>query len=120
MPRLFDAHGTICAWRQQVGDRIQGGDLLIEIETDAADVELEAPGAGVLRAILVPAGEPAAAGALLGVIAEPGDDLAALLATAEAPGGSAGARAREQPETVSPGPSRREAPGESARAPVAA
>jgi hypothetical protein len=42
---------------------------------------LEANGAGVLRAILVPAGEPAPAGALPGVVAEPDDDLAALLAT---------------------------------------
>jgi pyruvate/2-oxoglutarate dehydrogenase complex dihydrolipoamide acyltransferase (E2) component len=119
MPRLFDARGTIGAWRQQAGDRIQVGDLLVEIETDAADVELEAPGAGVLRAILVPAGDTVPAGALLGVIAEPGDDLAALLET-EAPAGSAGDRAREQPETVSLRLSRREAPGESARAPVAA
>jgi pyruvate dehydrogenase E2 component (dihydrolipoyllysine-residue acetyltransferase) len=61
MPRLFDARGTIGAWRQQAGHRIQVGDLLVEIETDAADVELEAAGAGVLRAILVPAGEPVAA-----------------------------------------------------------
>jgi pyruvate dehydrogenase E2 component (dihydrolipoamide acetyltransferase) len=121
MPRLLEtmAHGTICAWRQRAGDRIQVGDLLVEIETDAAAVELEAPGAGVLRAILVPAGDTVPAGALLGVIAEPDDDLTAL-APAEASGGSAGDRTPEQPETVSPGPSRREAPGESARALVAA
>jgi pyruvate dehydrogenase E2 component (dihydrolipoyllysine-residue acetyltransferase) len=120
MPRLFDARGTICSWRQQAGDRIQVGDLLVEIETDAADVELEAPGAGVLRAILVPAGDTVPVGALLGVIAEPDDDLAALLAPAEASQGSAGDRTREKPETVSPGPSRRETLGESARALVAA
>jgi pyruvate/2-oxoglutarate dehydrogenase complex dihydrolipoamide acyltransferase (E2) component len=108
MPRLFEtmARGTICAWRKQAGDRIRGGDLLVGIETDAADLEVEAAGAGVLRAILVPAGEPAAAGA--------------LLAPAEAPGGSAGDRAREEPETVSPRPSRRDGPAESARALVEA
>jgi pyruvate/2-oxoglutarate dehydrogenase complex dihydrolipoamide acyltransferase (E2) component len=122
MPRLFEAmaRGTICAWRKQAGDRIRGGDLLVEIETDAADLEVEAAGAGVLRAILVPAGDTAPVGTLLGVIAEPGDDLAALLATAEAPGGSAGDRTREQPETVSSDPSRRLAPAESVRALVVA
>src|SRR2546425_4668251 len=87
MPKLSDAmeSGKIIKWLKKEGDRIQGGDILAEVETDKADVEMEAFGAGVLRKILVPAGETAAIGALIGVIAEPGDDIATLVASAPAP-----------------------------------
>src|SRR5262245_61653057 len=91
MPKLSDAmeSGKIIKWLKKEGDRIQGGDILAEVETDKADVEMEAFGAGVLRRILVPAGESAPIGALIGVIAEPGDDIAAVVASAGA--GAAGA-----------------------------
>ena len=95
MPKLSDAmeSGKIIKWLKKEGDRIQGGDILAEVETDKADVEMEAFGAGVLRKILVPAGETAAIGALIGVIAEPGDDIAALVASAPATAASATAPA---------------------------
>src|SRR5438874_2816739 len=86
MPKLSDAmeSGKIIKWLKKEGDRVQGGDILAEVETDKADVEMEAFGGGVLRKILVPAGETAAIGALIGVIAEPGDDIAAVVASAPA------------------------------------
>ena len=86
MPKLSDAmeSGKIIKWLKKEGDRINGGDILAEVETDKADVEMEAFGAGVLRKILVPAGETAAIGALIGVIAEPGDDIAAVVGSATA------------------------------------
>src|SRR5882672_8071125 len=86
MPKLSDAmeSGKIIKWLKKEGDRIQGGDILAEVETDKADVEMEAFGAGVLRKILVPAGETATIGALIGIIAEPGDDIAAPVAAASA------------------------------------
>src|SRR5204862_359749 len=80
---------------EKEGDRIQGGDILAEVETDKADVEMEAFGAGVLRKIFVPAGESAAIGALIGVIAEPGEDIAAVVASAPA-GAGAGAGSAAQ------------------------
>ena len=91
MPKLSDAmeSGKIIKWLKKEGDRIQGGDILAEVETDKADVEMEAFGAGVLRKIFVPAGETATIGALIGVIAEPGDDIAALVASAPAGAASA-------------------------------
>src|SRR5437870_11898835 len=99
MPKLSDAmeSGKIIKWLKKEGDRIQGGDILAEVETDKADVEMEAFGAGVLRKILVPAGETAAIGALIGVIAEPCDDIAALVASGPATGAGAGAAAPETP-----------------------
>jgi len=91
MPKLSEAmeSGKIIKWLKKEGDQINGGDILAEVETDKADVEMEAFGAGVLRKILVPAGESAPIGALIGVIAEPGDDIAAVVAAA--PAGAAGA-----------------------------
>ena len=93
MPKLSEAMetGKIIKWLKKEGDRIQGGDILAEIETDKADVEMEAFGAGVLRKVLVPAGEKAPVGTLIGVIAEPGDDIAAVLASAPAPAPAAAA-----------------------------
>src|SRR6185503_6265628 len=87
MPKLSDAmeSGKIIKWLKKEGDRVQGGDILAEVETDKADVEMEAFGAGVLRKIIVPAGERAAVGSLIGVIAEPGEDIASVLSAAPAP-----------------------------------
>src|SRR5207249_3230556 len=106
MPKLSDAmeSGKIIKWLKKEGDRIQGGDILAEVETDKADVEMEAFGGGVLRKILVPAGETAAIGALIGVIAEPGDDIAAVVASAPAtPAGAASAAASPpRPAAVTP------------------
>src|ERR671931_2012680 len=93
MPKLSEQmdSGKIIKWIKKEGDRVQSGDILAEVETDKADVEMEAFGGGVLRKILVPAGEKAPVGALIGVIAEPGDDLSAVLASAPAPAAAVGA-----------------------------
>src|SRR5215510_9024974 len=77
--------GTIVKWSKNEGDPVKVGDVLAEIETDKANMEMEALGAGVLRKILVPAGGKAPVGALIGVVADPGDDIAGLLAQAAAP-----------------------------------
>ena len=76
--------GTIVKWSKNEGDPIKVGDVLAEIETDKANMEMEALGAGVLRKILVPAGGKAPVGSLIGVIADPQDDIAALVAEAAA------------------------------------
>ena len=83
MPKLSEAMetGKIIKWLKKEGDAVKGGDILAEVETDKADVEMEAFGAGVLRKILVAAGGTVPVGALIGVIAEPGDDISALLAS---------------------------------------
>jgi len=106
MPKLSDAmeSGKIIKWLKKEGDRIQGGDILAEVETDKADVEMEAFGVGVLRKILVPAGESAPIGALIGVIAEPGDDIAAVVASAGAGAAGAGSGAQKTPLRPEPAP----------------
>jgi pyruvate dehydrogenase E2 component (dihydrolipoamide acetyltransferase) len=59
MPRLSDTmqEGAITTWLKQPGDRVEVGDVLVEIETDKANMELEAYEAGTLAKILVPEGE---------------------------------------------------------------
>jgi pyruvate dehydrogenase E2 component (dihydrolipoamide acetyltransferase) len=76
--------GTIVQWSKNEGDAIKVGDVLAEIETDKANMEMEALGEGVLRKILVPAGQSAPVGAIIGVIAKPDEDIQALLDEAAA------------------------------------
>ena len=64
MPKLSDAMetGKVIKWLKKEGDRVKGGDILAEVETDKANVEIEAFGAGVLRKILVRPGRHGAGG----------------------------------------------------------
>ena len=82
--------GAIVSWSKAEGDTVKVGDVLAEIETDKANMEMEALGAGILRKVLVPAGGKAPVGSLIAIIADAGDDITALLteagpATAQAP-----------------------------------
>jgi pyruvate dehydrogenase E2 component (dihydrolipoamide acetyltransferase) len=90
--------GTIVKWSKNEGDAIKVGDVLAEIETDKANMEMEALGAGVLRKILVPAGGKAPVGALIGVIANADEDISAMVASASTtPAAAAPAPAPEPP-----------------------
>jgi pyruvate dehydrogenase E2 component (dihydrolipoamide acetyltransferase) len=115
MPKLSEAmeSGKIIKWLKKEGDRVQGGDILAEVETDKADVEMEAFGAGLLRKILVPAGAQAPVGSLIGVIADADEDISSVLATAPAPAAApavasvqpaAAATMSERPAAVPPQP----------------
>src|SRR2546426_11693381 len=106
MPKLSEAmeSGKIIKCLKKEGDRIRGGDILAEIETDKADVGMEALGGGVLRKILVPAGDTVPIGELIGVVADPADDISALLASAPAGGARAGSVAPKTPLRAEPAP----------------
>jgi pyruvate dehydrogenase E2 component (dihydrolipoamide acetyltransferase) len=90
--------GTIVKWSKKEGDPVKVGDVLAEIETDKANMEMEALGAGILRKVLVPAGGKAPVGALIGVIADANEDIQKTLAEASpaqpapAPSAAAGAK----------------------------
>jgi pyruvate dehydrogenase E2 component (dihydrolipoamide acetyltransferase) len=74
MPRLSDtmSEGTVGRWLKQPGDQVAPGDILAEIETDKATMELEAFESGVLQKIVVPEGQTVPIGEVIGVIgAEP-------------------------------------------------
>jgi pyruvate dehydrogenase E2 component (dihydrolipoamide acetyltransferase) len=74
--------GTVLKWSKSEGDSVKVGDVLAEIETDKANMEMEALGAGVLRKILVPAGAKAPVGSLIAIIAEASEDISAALTEA--------------------------------------
>src|SRR5262245_41005301 len=93
--------GTIVKWTKNEGDPVKVGDVLAEIETDKANMEMEALGSGVLRKVLVPAGGKAPIGALIGVIAEPNEDISKLLGQAGgAPSAAPSASPAPAPEPV--------------------
>jgi len=77
--------GTIVKWTKKEGDPVKQGDVLAEIETDKANMEMEAQGSGILRKILVQAGGKAPVGSLIGVIADANEDISKMVASAGAP-----------------------------------
>ena len=80
MPALSPTmtEGTIAKWLKQVGDAIKSGDVLCEIETDKATMEVEAIDEGTMGKILVPEGtEGVLVNALIAVILEEGEDASA-------------------------------------------
>lgn len=70
MPKLSDTmeEGTINVWRKREGDPVRKGDVLVEVETDKADMEYEAYVAGTLARILVPQGETVPVGTPIAVV----------------------------------------------------
>jgi pyruvate dehydrogenase E2 component (dihydrolipoamide acetyltransferase) len=70
MPKLSDTmtEGTLVKWHKQVGDSVEIGDVLADVETDKATMEMEAFDDGVLTEILVQAGEKAPIGAILAIL----------------------------------------------------
>jgi pyruvate dehydrogenase E2 component (dihydrolipoamide acetyltransferase) len=84
MPKLSDTmtEGTVIKWHKQVGDSVEVGDLLAEIETDKATMEMEAFDDGTITEILVKAGEKAVIGGTLAILG--GDSAAAPSSAAPA------------------------------------
>ena len=78
MPRLSDTmtEGTVSKWLKHPGDEVKKGEPLVEIETDKANIELEAYASGKLARIVLKEGQSAPVGELIGEIALPGDSSA--------------------------------------------
>jgi pyruvate dehydrogenase E2 component (dihydrolipoamide acetyltransferase) len=91
--------GQIVQWLKAEGDAVSNGDVLAEVETDKATMELVARGTGILRKILIPAGGTAPIGEVIGVIAAADEDIAALVGGAGA-APAAAAPPAPAPETV--------------------
>lgn len=81
MPRLSDTmtEGVIAAWHKRVGDTVKKGDLLAEIETDKATMELESYQDGVLLHIGTPDGGKLQVNDLLAIFGKPGEDITELV-----------------------------------------
>ncbi len=86
MPRLSDTmeEGTVATWLKQVGDKIEEGDILAEIETDKATMEFESFHEGTLLHIGVQEGETTKVDALLAIIGKEGEDISDLIKSGSA------------------------------------
>jgi pyruvate dehydrogenase E2 component (dihydrolipoamide acetyltransferase) len=109
MPRLSDTmtEGVIAAWHKNVGDTVKKGDLLAEIETDKATMELESYQDGVLLHIGTPRGGKLQVNDLLAIFGKQGEDISALIAqnsggAALAPATSAAPAAATTPAPAAP------------------
>ena len=101
MPALSPTmtEGNVASWLKNEGDSVQAGDILCEIETDKATMEVEATDEGTLARIVAPAGtEAVPVNAVIGLILEEGEDASALEgAAAAAPVAAAPAAAPAEP-----------------------
>lgn len=79
MPQLSDtmSSGKILTWKKNVGDTVSRGDILAEVETDKANLEIESFFNGTLLKVLVPANSTAKVGEVIAVIGAAGEAVAA-------------------------------------------
>jgi pyruvate dehydrogenase E2 component (dihydrolipoamide acetyltransferase) len=116
MPMLSPSmtEGTLVRWIKKEGDAVKSGDVLAEVETDKATMDLEAFDAGILRKILVQDGEKVAVNAKVGIIgtkdekideSAPAAPKSAAPAKEEAPPVS-----KEEPPAAAPAPAKAAAP----------
>jgi pyruvate dehydrogenase E2 component (dihydrolipoamide acetyltransferase) len=82
MPKMSDTmeEGTLVSWQKKVGDKVKSGDILAEVETDKATMELEAYEDGTLLYVGIKEGEAVPVDAIIAVIGEEGSNVEALLA----------------------------------------
>lgn len=106
MPKMSDTmeEGVIAAWNVKVGDVVKSGDILAEVETDKATMDMESYYDGTVLYIGVEKGQAAPIDGVVAVIGKPGEDYQSLIgetapAKAEEPSG-AGASAAEVPASA--------------------
>ncbi|MGY6558033.1 MAG: pyruvate dehydrogenase complex dihydrolipoamide acetyltransferase [Nitritalea sp.] len=121
MPKMSDTmeEGTIASWLKQVGDEVKSGDILAEVETDKATMELESYEDGVLLHIGVEAGEAVPIDGVIAVIGEKGADFEKLLRAQgkkNTPKKEASASAPTKEGAAAESPKQEEAPKEAPKA----
>jgi len=97
MPKMSDTmeEGVIASWWKKTGDTIKSGDILAEVETDKATMELEAYSDGILLHIGVKEGESVAVDGVIAIMGEKGEDIKDLLTSTES-----GAESKPKEEVV--------------------
>ena len=96
--------GRLVKWNKNEGDKVAKGDILAEVETDKAVMELVARGDGVLRKRLASEGETRPEGDLLALIAAPDENIEALIAGAPAPAAAPALAPAAKPAAPVPAP----------------
>lgn len=101
--------GGIAAWKKQAGESFSAGDVLLEIETDKATMDVEAQDEGILAKIMVGDGNKAIPiGTPIAILAEEGDDLSGADALAEQAASEKPEKSEEKSEESAPAPPKEE------------
>lgn len=102
MPRLSDTmtEGVVATWLKKVGDKIQTGDILAEIETDKATMEFESFYDGTLLHIGIQEGETAPVDSLLAIIGKEGEDISHLINGGEETAESSKEASKQEPTST--------------------
>lgn len=102
MPKLSDTmeEGVVAEWHKKVGDKVESGDVLAEIETDKATMEFESFQDGVLLHRGVEKGDAAPVDAILAILGEKGEDISALLKEDKKPSKSDEAKSDKTDESA--------------------
>jgi pyruvate dehydrogenase E2 component (dihydrolipoamide acetyltransferase) len=95
MPKLSDTmqEGVIAKWNIKEGDKVSSGDIIAEVETDKATMDVEVFDGGTVLKIMAKEGEAVPLGGKMAIIGEPGEDISALL------GGDSSSSSKEAPKT---------------------
>ena len=108
MPKLSDTmtEGVVAEWHKKIGDDVESGEVLAEIETDKATMEFESFLDGVLLYIGIEKGQTAPVDAVLAILGQKGEDISALLAevASEPVGESASSEPKVDPPQISVAP----------------
>jgi pyruvate dehydrogenase E2 component (dihydrolipoamide acetyltransferase) len=101
MPKLSDTmeEGVIAAWNVEEGDTVESGDVIAEVETDKATMEVEVFDAGTILKILVDEGDAVPLGGLIAVIGEEDEDISDILEEAESDSASGESSDTDKEET---------------------
>jgi len=104
MPRLSDTmtEGTVASWLKKVGEKIDEGDILAEIETDKATMEFESFHQGTLLYVGIKEGETAPVDSILAIIGEKGTDVTNVIASLKNKAISPDKTADVKPNTAAP------------------
>lgn len=95
MPKLSDTmqEGVIAKWNIKEGDKVSSGDIIAEVETDKATMDVEVFDGGTVLKIMAKEGEAVPLGGKMAIIGEPGEDISSLL------GSDSGSSAKEAPKS---------------------
>src|ERR1700709_1292068 len=117
MPKMSDtmSEGVIAAWHKKVGDKVKSDDVLAEVETDKATMEVMPYVDGTLLYIGVEKGKGVPVNGIMAIIGKPGEDYQSILAAEGKGGESAPAEqpapaAAEQPKQEAAAAAQQEAP----------
>jgi len=106
MPKLSDTmtEGTLVSWKISVGDKVEIGDVIAEIETDKATMEMEAFDEGVITEILINEGDKGPVGAVLAILSEDGEETSSPAPAAATPKANTPAPATTAPAAATAAP----------------